>query len=384
VELDTRTTVVASLLVAALLGAVALIFARGQRDPRPLALWGAALLLLALGFTGVALRGHIPDFFALVLANTLIVAALVVSYRSLVSFRRPPPPDSLGWGLVVAVFAAMWLLSEVWPDMHARIAVLSLVRTFLFARNAVELGREVPPECRLSFGFTRAVFWVAAAAMVARLAAALSQPAQADFMDPNPVHAVPYLAFACVAVAATLGVFWIVVQLLQRDLVHLAHHDALTGILNRPAFLAEFEREASRSGRGGERLSLAVFDLDRFKDLNDRFGHAAGDEVLRLAAAAMRQCLRRHDVLGRYGGEEFALLMPAADKPTGLRIAERIRVAIETTAFDQNSERIKLSVSAGVATLGEDGGNWEELFAAADRALYGAKHAGRNCVLSAS
>jgi diguanylate cyclase (GGDEF)-like protein len=202
-------------------------------------------------------------------------------------------------------------------------------------------------------------------------------------MAPNPVHAVPYLAFAGVAVAATLGVFWMVVQLLQRELVRLAHYDGLTGILNRPAFLAEFEREASRSRRGGERFSLAVFDLDHFKNLNDRFGHAAGDEVLRLAAATMRQCLRRHDVLGRYGGEEFALLMPAADKDTGLRIAERVRAAVEGLAFNRSEQPITLSLSGGVATQGEDGASWEELFAAADRALYAAKNAGRNRVVSA-
>jgi diguanylate cyclase (GGDEF)-like protein len=383
VELDTRTTVVASLLVAALLGGVALVFARGQRDPGPLALWGAALLMLSAGFTGVALRGRAPDFLTVVVANTLIVAALVVSYRSLVSFRRPPTADVVGWSLVGAVFVALWALSELWPDLNARIAVLSIVRTCLFARNALELGRDVPAECRLSFGFTRWVFWFAALAMVIRAIAALSQTPQADFMEPNPVHAVPYLAFAGVAVAATLGVFWVVVQLLQRELVRLAHHDGLTGIFNRPAFLAEFEREASRSRRGGERFSLAMFDLDRFKDLNDRFGHAAGDEVLRLAAATMRDCLRRHDVLGRYGGEEFALLMPAADKDTALRIAERVRAAVEALAYSRGAERVTLSVSGGVATQGDDGGSWEELFAAADRALYAAKNAGRNRVLSA-
>jgi diguanylate cyclase (GGDEF)-like protein len=219
--------------------------------------------------------------------------------------------------------------------------------------------------------------------MVMRALAALTQPPQADFMAPNPVHAVPYLVFACVAVAATLGVFWMVVQLLERDLVRLANRDALTGMLNRPAFLAEFEREISRSRRGGERFSLAVFDLDRFKDLNDRFGHAAGDRVLQLAAAAMRQCLRGHDVLARYGGEEFALLMPAADKDTGLRIAERIRAAVEALAFQPSSERVALSVSGGVATRDEDGADWEALFAAADGALYAAKNAGRNRIVAA-
>ena len=184
--------------------------------------------------------------------------------------------------------------------------------------------------------------------------------------------------------AATLGVFWMVVQLLQRELLRLATRDALTDALNRAAFLAEFEREASRVARGGAAFSLAMFDLDRFKALNDRYGHPAGDEVLRLAAATMRQCLRRHDVLARFGGEEFALLMPDTDKATAVRIAERIRAAVEAIPFTRDGERVALSLSGGVATRGEDGTDWERLFAAADRALYAAKGAGRNRVLPAA
>jgi diguanylate cyclase (GGDEF)-like protein len=165
--------------------------------------------------------------------------------------------------------------------------------------------------------------------------------------------------------------------------MRLATQDALTQMLNRPAFLGEFEREASRSVRAGQRLSLAVFDLDHFKALNDRHGHPAGDEILRRVAHAMRACLRRHDVLGRLGGEEFAALMPAADKETALRIAERIRAAIQAIDFEAQGERVGLAVSGGVATRGEDGENWEALFSAADRALYRAKSAGRNRVEAA-
>jgi len=190
--------------------------------------------------------------------------------------------------------------------------------------------------------------------------------------------------FAGVAVAATLGVFWIVVQLLQRELVRLASHDALTGLLNRQAFLAEFEREASRSERSEQVFSLAVLDLDRFKALNDLHGHPAGDEALRLVAAAMRGCLRRHDVLGRLGGEEFALLMPGAGKDTALQVAERIRAEIEALSYVQKGTHVPLSVSGGVATCGTDGADWDALFSAADRALYAAKNAGRNRMAAAN
>jgi len=386
-ELDTRTTVVAGFIVAALLAGTALLFARATpaaMRAQALRLWGLALAVLAVGLAGVSMRDRLPDFFSIVVSNTLIVAAIVLSYRSIRAFRGPPGADLLGWALVAGVFVALWLLLEVWPNLGARIAVLSVVRAFLLGRNAVELGRDVPPDCRLSFGFTRAVFWVATAAMVVRGVTGAAQPPQGDFMAPNPVHAWPYLVFAGVAVAATLGVFWIVVQLLQRELVRLASHDALTGLLNRQAFLAEFEREASRSERSEQVFSLAVLDLDRFKALNDLHGHPAGDEALRLVAAAMRGCLRRHDVLGRLGGEEFALLMPGAGKDTALQVAERIRAEIEALSYVQKGTHVPLSVSGGVATCGTDGADWDALFSAADRALYAAKNAGRNRMAAAN
>lgn len=386
-ELDTRTTIVASFIVAAMLSATALVFARsapaGQRGAGPLKLWGLGLALLALGFLGVASRGTLPDFLTIVVANTLIVAALVVSYRSLRGFKGVPPADPLGWSLVGGTFVVLWLLLEVWPSLTARILVLCAVRTFLLARNAWALGRDIPDECRVSFGFTRGIFWVAAIAMVARGALVVAAPPAADFMSPNPVHAWPYLVFACVIVAATLGMFWMVVQLLQLDLVRLATLDSLTGLLNRQSFLTEFAREASRSKRGNLIFSLAVFDLDHFKGLNDKYGHPAGDEALRLVVGAMQDCLRGHDLLGRLGGEEFALLMPGADKETALRVAERIRVAVEALQFAPKGERVPLNVSGGVAMRGADGTDWETLFAAADGALYKAKNAGRNRMAAA-
>src|SRR5262245_57280474 len=137
-ELDTRTTIVASFIVAALLAGTAILFARATPTARgsdPLRLWGFGLGLLALGYAGVATRGVWPDFVAIVVSNTLIVAALVVSYRALRAFRGEPPADALGWGLVAGVFIALWLLLEVWPDMQARIITLSVVRAFLLARN---------------------------------------------------------------------------------------------------------------------------------------------------------------------------------------------------------------------------------------------------------
>src|SRR3954471_8622645 len=145
-ELDTRTTIFAGFIIAVLLAGTALAFSRSapvaMRLAAPLRLWGYALLALALGLAAVASRAAIPPFLSIIAGNTLIVASLVLSYRSLRAFRGLPPADATGWILVAAVFVLLWVFLEIWPNLGARIALLSAVRAFLLARNAVELARD--------------------------------------------------------------------------------------------------------------------------------------------------------------------------------------------------------------------------------------------------
>jgi len=152
----------------------------------------------------------------------------------------------------------------------------------------------------------------------------------------------------------------------------LAYRDGLTGLHNYAYFEQQLELETARARRYGTRLCLVLVDLDGFKSVNDRFGHAAGNEVLATAATLLRDALREGDVVARLGGDEFGLLLHQADLVTGLRIAERKRGAIE--AWFRRG--LGVTASFGVAELGDDGG----LFAAADEALYQSKRRGRNRV----
>jgi diguanylate cyclase (GGDEF)-like protein len=171
------------------------------------------------------------------------------------------------------------------------------------------------------------------------------------------------------------------VILLQRCLIHqqlaaAARTDPKTGLLNATAWQREADAEVSRAQRSGVPLGLLLVDVDHFKRVNDRHGHLIGDQVLRALAAELRQQVRESDVVGRFGGEEFTVLLPRTDATEACRIADRASLLRVCAA----EAKIKVTVSIGVAVLGQHGGDLFELLAAADLALYRAKDAGRDAV----
>jgi len=306
----------------------------------------------------------------------------VIAIRSLRLFLGSVPRDLLGWGLTLALFVYLMVFSAVIPSNTARSVAIAAAIAIVMARAAFLLRSHAPARSRLSCRFTEIVFWAASVTALTRAVATLFAGAE-DLMQPNALNSATFLAYAAFSTVTTLGVMWMEIETLQAELVHSAQYDSLTNLYNRGTFLAECEREVSRSSRGGAAFSLAIFDLDRFKQINDRYGHPAGDQVLKAFADVLRSGIRKHDTVGRYGGEEFALLMPQTGKDTAVRVAERIRRALEARGVSVDVGRIEVTVSAGVATYGTDGEDWDALLSAADTALYEAKHAGRNRVATA-
>jgi diguanylate cyclase (GGDEF)-like protein len=162
----------------------------------------------------------------------------------------------------------------------------------------------------------------------------------------------------------------------------LARTDFLTNLANRRAFYEQGERELRALARGSRPATAVMLDIDRFKSINDRYGHAGGDAVIRAVADVIRANLRAGDIAGRLGGEEFALLLPETEQSAALAAAERIRAAIEALAIEHDGGRIGLTVSLGVAALSTEQ-TLDQWIACADAALYKAKQNGRNRVVVA-
>jgi len=161
-----------------------------------------------------------------------------------------------------------------------------------------------------------------------------------------------------------------------------ANHDGLTGAWNRTAILGLLHREFELAARSGGTIGLIMLDLDYFKNVNDTYGHLAGDDVLVEAAQRMRQAVRSYDLVGRYGGEEFLIVSPDCNTEQIQVCAERIRSAMAREPVLAYGAKISITVSAGTAILAPGLNTEREALAAADAALYDAKSAGRNRVVS--
>lgn len=169
---------------------------------------------------------------------------------------------------------------------------------------------------------------------------------------------------------------------LEEALRHSATLDALTGLLNRAAILGFLDRELARARREGTRVALVMGDVDRFKSINDRHGHAAGDAVLREVAARLRAAVRTYDGVGRLGGEEFVLILPQMDVANALRVGERVRSSVAGTPMAIDGQGLPVTISLGVA-LSDPARSGAELLKLADTALYRAKNGGRDRVVLA-
>ncbi|HZE49634.1 MAG TPA: GGDEF domain-containing protein [Jatrophihabitantaceae bacterium] len=200
------------------------------------------------------------------------------------------------------------------------------------------------------------------------------------------VTAVSLVRVPWFAVMVLPAVFLLQYHALLRDLVQAATVDAKTELLNAAAWRQLAQRELSRADRQETSTAVLVIDMDRFKHINDTYGHLAGDTALRAVADALADELREYDAVGRFGGEEFVALLPGADTHSAVNVAERLRRRIETTEIlveGRNApgmQRVHVTASVGVASTPSKSADLDDLLRAADNALYAAKHGGRNTV----
>lgn len=381
--LDSRTLVVVLVCIGGMLGTAAFLTWRAHRHITALAYWAAAGWAAAVGLAFIALSGVWPSFIVVPVSNAAVLTAYMLIWFGVHKFDGRPIPFRAGLIAVAAVTACnMWFLF-VTDDIAARILIVSAGIAGFSTLSAVELARprrSEPP--RQAKRMTALVFALHAAFVTGR-ALMIPDPGSLDsVLGPDVLQSIVFLEAILAVTAWSFGFLAMTSERLQADLDRLATYDPLTQTLNRRAFLEQADRELARAERARTPLALLLLDLDRFKRVNDEYGHMAGDALLRAFAETVTARLRQSDLFGRYGGEEFCLLLPDTD-PVGAKVlAEALRGDFERRSVEFEGNRLSGSVSIGVAEC-RTGAGLNVAFADADAALYTAKRNGRNQVVLA-
>ncbi|MDQ2105820.1 GGDEF domain-containing protein [Azospirillum sp. C340-1] len=381
--LDTRTLVIALVGICLLLSAASFLAWRVHRHITALAYWAGGALVGACGLALIALYGVWPAALVVPLANALVASTYVLNWFGVRSFAGRPIPWRSGLAVLAAMTAGnMWFV-VIENDVTARILIASTGFCGLLLLAALELWRMEPADrLRRAQRVTAMVFLLHALFVAGRaVLTAWSEPVS-SILVPDPVQSASFLESILAITAWGFGFLSMTSERLQADLDRIATIDPLTGALNRRAFMSHAERELLRAQRSGAPLTLLLLDLDRFKRVNDTFGHLAGDALLRRFSEIVSARLRRTDLFGRYGGEEFCLLLPDTDQIGAAALAEALRRDVAARPLDFQGQEIAATVSIGIAAC-HGGEPLDAALAAADRALYRAKHNGRNQVIAA-
>lgn len=392
-----------TLALMAMISALGLFFGtifiwRLDRNERSLRYWAAGAGTMALGMLLVALRGLLPDLVTVVIGNTLVVASFSLLYLGARGLLGAPRLWPWNWLVVLLVGFAMVYYSEVRPNVGLRLGCLALGYVALLLGCAWLFWRHGGGRLVIVERTSSALFLVGAGMFVASGAAAvgaLSYNRTATFLE--WVLVLPYMY-------ATVFNLWLGIlltltlsdriqhelsvardraesarqQLAQanRELEVLSVTDKLTALFNRVKLDRVLVSEVTRARRYGSALSVVLLDIDHFKVVNDTYGHNVGDEVLVDIADTLRGNVRDSDTVGRWGGEEFLVILPSTNLARAGDVAEKIRVRIAALHLPTVGQ---VTVSLGVAEY-RTGDTEQQLVARADIALYAAKESGRNLV----
>lgn len=345
--------------------------------------WGLGNLLVAAGLLLVGLRDHIPLWPSAVLGNSLQMAGFLLFYMAYTSLLRPTAPlRHFLMGALAYTLFYHWLVEYSGSTVAQRIGVVSFAVAILsaFMIRSAHLGQD--DYTRSPARLMQVFYGIALLTGVVRGAHSLFFEGGAqELFDATAVQVVSFLGYFFALIGAGIAYVLTLGALTYRDLAIVANNDMLTGVRNRRNFLEMAERDLTLAQRMWRPLTVLMLDLDHFKRINDEHGHLAGDEVLRRFGKVLRDSVRDADLVGRYGGEEFCIVLTDTAPDTAQHTAERIREAFAAEEIISNGKRIPVSVSIGIAGMhAGDSRTIQQLLSAADMALYKAKSAGRNCI----
>ena len=370
------TLLAITVFTPALAGCLLLLSWLQHRRIFALALWGFGFITASIATTLIIVaRGAIPDFWSIIVGNALLAAAYGVLWCGARNF------DGKKASIILALAGVpLWIaacsIAPVYALAEARATVMAAIAVFYTLLALLELWRGRGDSTMRWPIMLLLLAHAAAIPIQIPLAGAWAHP------DPSDVDLLTFMifetAFVCICAAYLFGG-------LAKDRIAASYRrisliDSLTHVPNRRGFFETAERLLLRSRFARRPVALLLFDLDRFKSINDRYGHHTGDEVLIAFCRLATSMLRPTDLFGRIGGEEFASLLPGTEQQDALWLAERLRTAFEGTSHTVGGRTLTATVSVGIAVSDDASIDLSALLEEADQALYRAKALGRNRV----
>lgn len=373
--LDTRTAVLLITAMSLLMAVIFFALRRSYPDSiHGLSTWGTALLLIVIGSVFATTKGILPLFFYTVLPNFLLCTGIYLLYAGTQLLHKQQPRYGRWMACICAFVAVTAWFTWVSPDYVMRLRVINVLMLLLFCSEAVFLAQQRP--VNFPRGMALLVTLTLIGLQIYRFASTFMNDFSTSVLDNSMRQSIYISGFSFSILLFSVSAVLMAGEKLNEELRHLASHDSLTNALNRRHFHDIAKQELARSQRRGNDISLIAIDVDYFKRINDEYGHQCGDQVLLELVHLCQQQLRPGDLLARFGGEEFFILLPDTNLKDALSIAERLR-----SLCDANSSEPHYTISLGVSSCAANSlQELTPLLKAADQALYIAKEQGRNRV----
>ena len=375
-------TMLAMIIASSLMMAASMAVVGWGRRRDGLGRWAAALLVNAIGHLLIMLRGLIPDVLSIVVGNLMLSSVFVGMIAAVYQFQGRPVrwPLLLAPPLLVLVFVSVFI-----DNFPARVSFVGLVIGLqaVWALLAA-LSHRHATVGRGQWLLVAGLLLEAVVLGVRALVAISTHSEATNILQSSALQTLTFLATFSVVLVSSVGFVFMSRDRADENNRVLAALDPLTGVANRRSLIAALDRDVARAQRMREPMALMMVDIDHFKDVNDQYGHPAGDRVLCSVVNVLRQRVRAQDLVGRYGGEEFMVLLPDTGLVGAQQLARALCKAVEESRCPADGvpgPGIAVTVSIGVfGGRLESGDSWDMLIAAADRALYQAKNNGRNRV----
>lgn len=337
-----------------------------------------ANLCVAVGLLVRLFGDQLPEFMTTILSNLLLLTGSSLFYIALSQFTGFPYNKVFVVGILSAALVFLPYFTFVDDDLGKRMITFSLGSVAMVLILIEQLWRIQKTSLRFSANLMLVSFLVHGSFLILRTINTIRDPPQ-ETLSLSPVQSATYLLSFAISFFWSIGFVLMVSHRLRNDLMEIATIDVLTRIANRRATQTFLEKEISRAHRYQTEFSILLIDIDNFKQVNDRWGHAVGDEVLAGTAQLFQSMIRRQDLVGRWGGEEFLIIVPGPCDAEAL--AERVRSEVASAEYHYGTASFHITVSIGIACANQRT-TADEILKQADDALYSAKRTKNTATLA--